>query len=177
MVKGVAMRQSDINQVFYRKVLAYKGKNYSAEERARRRAHFIEGQINNTKVVEWEKDEETLKKEAEINKAKFLVSVVLYPIIVGLAGSIIYFAKEVFDGREKLKKSLFNEQLALNGRIYDLEQDRVKVKFDSMGFECSDISDNFECLEAKKRIKIIDRKIEDARFERDLVSRRLEKLS
>ena len=106
-----------------------------------------------------------------------LVSVVLYPIIVGLAGSIIYFAKEVFDGREKLKKSLFNEQLALNGRIHDLEQDRVKVKFDSMGFECSDISDNFECLEAKKRIKIIDRKIEDARFERDLVSRRLEKLS
>lgn len=173
----MAMRQSEINQAFYRKVLAYKGRNYSAEERARRRAHFIEGQINNTKVVEWGKDEETLKREAEIKRAKFLVSVILYPIIIALSGSAIYFIKEISDGHEQLKKSLFNEQLALHGRIHDLQQDRFKVKFDSMGLECSDISDNFECLEAKKRIKVIERKIEDARFERDLISRRLEKLS
>ena len=126
------------------------------------------------------KGEGELKRDGDIKRAKFLVYVILYPIIVGLAGSIIYFAKEVLDGREKLKKSLFNEQLALNGRIHDLEQDRIKIKLnslDSLGFDCQDYSDNLECVNLKKRISIIDRQIEDARFEKHLISRRLEKLS
>lgn len=174
------MKKIDVMPVMLRAVEEFRNEKHSKDEIARRKALFLESHKKNTfeSIIAKSlmKDEEALKIEAEQRKAKFVVLAVLVPLFSVSILFLYNLLADAFESHEKLKKSLDNDYSVLSSKIVELNKDRVDTRLELLKYQCGEVSDEYDCVRTRKRIKNIERQMKDAEFEKGLVEKRTKNL-
>jgi len=174
------MKKIDVMPVMLRAVEEFRKEKHSKDEIARRKALFLESHKKNAfeSIIakSREKDEETLKREAEQRRAKFAILALLVPLFSVLISVSYYLLADAFEGHEKRKKSLDRDYSVLSSKIVELNKDRVDAKIELLKYKCSEVTNEYDCVRVMKKIQNIEKQMRDAEFEKGLVERRTENL-